>query len=81
MSNIHFPGAGESNKALQDSLDENEPRIMASYALLGAIVLLGAIGYGIDRWLGTSPWCLLAGLIVGIVWGFSNLVRTLRNPR
>jgi F0F1-type ATP synthase assembly protein I len=80
MANIHFQGSGESNKALQESLVENEPRIVASYALLGAIVLLGAIGYGIDRWAGTSPWFLLIGLIVGIVSGFGNLVRTLRKP-
>ncbi len=79
MTNIHFQGSGESNKALQEALDENEPRIVASYALLGAIVLLGAIGYGIDRWAGTSPWFLLIGLIVGIVSGFGNLVRTLRS--
>ena len=79
MSNIHLSGSGESNKALQDALVENEPRIVASYALLGAIVLLGAIGYGIDRWADTSPWFLLIGLIVGIVSGFGNLVRTLRH--
>lgn len=79
MANINFSGSGESNKALQDALVENEPRIVASYALLGAIVLLGGIGYGIDRWAGTSPWFLLIGLLIGIASGFGNLVRTLRS--
>jgi F0F1-type ATP synthase assembly protein I len=79
MANINFSSSGESNKALQDALVENEPRIVASYALLGAIVLLGAIGYGIDRWAGTSPWFLLIGLLIGIASGFGNLVRTLRS--
>jgi F0F1-type ATP synthase assembly protein I len=78
MANINFSSSGESNKALQDALDENEPRIVASYALLGAIVLLGGIGYGIDRWAGTSPWFLLIGLLIGIASGFGNLLRTLR---
>ncbi|MCC7418538.1 MAG: AtpZ/AtpI family protein [Acidobacteria bacterium] len=72
-----LPGGG-ANEALQESLDQSEPRIMAAYALIGAILLLGGIGYAVDRWAGTSPWFLIAGLIAGIVVGFWNLVRSLR---
>jgi ATP synthase protein I len=32
-------------------------------------------GYVLDRWLGTSPWLLLVGLLLGIVSGFVNLFR------
>jgi F0F1-type ATP synthase assembly protein I len=47
----------------------------AGYTLIGAIGLLGGIGYAIDRWRGTSPWFLLAGLILGIVVGFVELAK------
>ena len=30
------------------------------------LVGLGALGYLVDRWLGTSPWFTLAGLVLGI---------------
>ena len=68
----------DSNKALQDNLDKSEPQIFAAYALTGAILLFGAAGYGIDRWQGTSPWFLLIGLLIGIVFGFSRLISSTR---
>ena len=48
----------------------------ASYSLIGAIVLLGGLGYAVDRWQGTAPWGLFAGLVFGIVVGFYELVKT-----
>ena len=50
---------------------------MASYTLIGAIVLLGGIGYALDEWRGTSHWFLFGGLILGLVVGFYELARTL----
>jgi ATP synthase protein I len=32
-------------------------------------------GYYLDRWLGTSPWLMLVGLLLGIAAGFLNLFR------
>jgi F0F1-type ATP synthase assembly protein I len=66
-----FTGA---NRALQDNLDRDEERILASYALIGAILLFGAIGYAVDWWAGSSPWFLLLGLVLGIFIGFAQLV-------
>jgi ATP synthase protein I len=38
--------------------------------------VLGLVGgYYLDRWLGTEPWLLLVGLLLGIVAGFVNLFR------
>ncbi|MES9997202.1 AtpZ/AtpI family protein [Desulfovibrio aminophilus] len=34
-----------------------------------------AIGWLLDRWLGTGPWLLLIFLILGIVAGFMNVYR------
>lgn len=78
MRRTHLSDVGQANKALQDSLDQNEARIAASYALIGAILLLGGVGYAVDWWRGTSPWFLLVGLTVGILFGFYNLVASLR---
>jgi ATP synthase protein I len=36
-------------------------------------------GYFGDRWLGTSPWLTLVGLLLGIVAGFVNLFRSVKN--
>jgi F0F1-type ATP synthase assembly protein I len=66
---------GRSTRSMQDNLNRNEPAIIASYRLVGAILVLGAIGYGLDRWLATSPWLLLAGLAVGLFVGFYGLAR------
>lgn len=43
--------------------------------VLATVIGLGAGYYG-DRWLGTSPWLMLAGLLLGIVAGFVNLFRS-----
>jgi hypothetical protein len=51
------------------------PIIGASYTLIGAILLLGGLGYLADRWLGTEPWLLLLGLLLGLVVGFYELAR------
>lgn len=32
-----------------------------------------AMGYYLDKWLDTSPWCTLAFLLLGIVSGFRNI--------
>ena len=69
---------GRANKALQDTLTRDEPRILASYALTGAILGLGGAGYAIDWWAATSPWFLLVGLAAGILLGFYNLLGSLR---
>ena len=64
-----------SMKALQDNVVRSGPVAGASYSLIGALILLGGIGYGIDQWRGTSPWFLLGGLVLGMVVGFYELVR------
>lgn len=32
-------------------------------------------GHVLDRWLGTAPWLMLVGLLLGIASGFVNLFR------
>ena len=46
--------------------------------LVVATVLGLAGGYYLDRWLGTSPWLTLIGLLLGIVAGFVSLFRSVK---
>jgi F0F1-type ATP synthase assembly protein I len=66
-----------SLKALQTTISRSGPAATASYTLIGAIVLLGGIGYGVDLWRGTSPWGLFAGLMLGLIVGFYELAKTI----
>ena len=52
------------------------PAAMGSYSLIGAILLLGGMGYAVDNWRGSSPWGLLVGLVFGLIVGFYELVKT-----
>jgi F0F1-type ATP synthase assembly protein I len=65
-----------STRALQDNVERAGPAAGAGYTLIGAIILLGGIGYAIDSWRGTSPWFLLGGLLLGIVVGMYQLAKT-----
>jgi F0F1-type ATP synthase assembly protein I len=62
-------------KALQENVSRSGPVASASYSLIGAILLLGGIGYALDNRWGTRPWLTVAGLILGIVVGFYELIK------
>ena len=64
-----------STRALQDNAERAGPAAGASYTLIGAIMLLGAIGYGLDAWRGTAPWFLVGGLLVGVAVGMWELAK------
>jgi len=48
----------------------------AGYTLIGAIIVFGAIGYGLDSWLRRSPWFLVSGLLLGVFVGMWELAKT-----
>lgn len=53
---------------------------LAGVGLTLVILTAGATvgGYFLDRWLGSTPWFTLVGLVVGIAAGARDLVRTLK---
>jgi F0F1-type ATP synthase assembly protein I len=65
-----------SMEAFQDTVRKSAPAAMGSYTLIGAIILLGGIGYVVDLWRGSSHWFLLTGLLLGLIVGFYELART-----
>lgn len=52
-------------------------RLYGSLGLeMAASVLIGTfIGYWADKWLGTRPWILIIGFVLGAAAGFRNLYR------
>ena len=41
----------------------------------GSVAAMALVGYAIDRWLGTWPWCLVAGVVLGAVGGLYLLLK------
>lgn len=60
---------------LQKMLKQAGPAMAASYTLIGAIILCGGVGYWIDKKYGTAPWCLLGGLLLGLIVGFYDIIK------
>ena len=70
-----------SFRYLQENIRRSGPAAAASYTLIGAIMLLGGIGYAVDEWRGTSPAFLLGGLLLGLIVGFYDLGKTVFGGR
>jgi F0F1-type ATP synthase assembly protein I len=66
-----------STRSFQENVEKSGSAAGASYTLIGALVLLGGLGYAADRWWGTRPWLLLVGLLLGLIVGFYELARTI----
>lgn len=41
--------------------------------MVSGIIVGTLMGYGLDRWLNTYPWCSGVGLVFGIGAGFRNV--------
>ena len=48
----------------------------AAFSLFASVVSGLIIGWLLDRWLKTTPWLLVTGLILGAIAGFYELIRT-----
>jgi len=64
-----------TTKSFQENAERSGPAAGASYTLIGAILLLGGIGYAVDSWRGAGHGFLLTGLILGVIVGFVDLAR------
>ena len=55
---------------MQKIIRQSGPAAAASYTLIGAVIILGALGYFADKWLNTEPILLIIGLILCVIVGF-----------
>jgi ATP synthase protein I len=44
--------------------------------VLSTVVLM-AFGWALDRWLGTGPWLVVTGIVIGACIGFYQFIRLL----
>lgn len=47
----------------------------AGIALFASVVSFCALGWLLDRWLGTEPWLLIGGLVLGSAAGLFEFIR------
>jgi len=47
----------------------------AVLSLAFSIVSGLVVGWALDRWLGTSPWLIVVGIVLGSVAGFMQFIR------
>jgi F0F1-type ATP synthase assembly protein I len=74
---IKIDSLANSFSYLQKIIKQSGPAMGASYTLIGSILILGALGYFIDKWQDTSPLFLLIGLILGIIVGFYEIAKVI----
>lgn len=47
----------------------------AAFSLFLSVASLCGVGWALDRWLGTNPWLMVAGIVLGSVVGFYQFIR------
>jgi ATP synthase protein I len=58
------------NEGIGEAYRKAGPWLDASWQLTGSLALWVVVGYLLDRWLGTRPWLLVAGSVLGMILGF-----------
>ena len=63
--------------------DRSAWRTLADLSAIGMTLVVATVvglagGYYLDRWLGTSPFLTIGGLLIGIAAGFVNLFRSVK---
>ena len=48
----------------------------AGFSFFAAVAAFLAVGWLLDRWLGTKPWLLVAGIVVGSAAGLYEFIRS-----
>ncbi|HEY0081634.1 MAG TPA: AtpZ/AtpI family protein [Pyrinomonadaceae bacterium] len=64
--------------AKQDDQNVNSKSSVVYGAVLSlalSIVSCLLVGWALDRWLGTSPWLIVTGILLGSIAGFMQFIR------
>lgn len=63
------------DRDVQDEKQKSGIAYGAGLALFFAVAGFCGLGLLLDRWLGTAPWLLVAGVVLGAVAGFYQFIR------
>jgi len=64
-----------AGKDPQDTNRKTGIAYAAAFSLFAGVVSGLLLGWLLDRWLGTKPWLLVAGLTLGSIAGFYEFIR------
>jgi ATP synthase protein I len=68
----------ESREPSESTPDENRKAgfaYAAGLTLFASVAAFTGLGWLLDKWLGTQPWCLVAGIVIGSAAGLFEFVR------
>ena len=68
----------EQRDSSRPSADENRKTgfaYAAGLTLFASVAAFTGLGYLLDRWLGTQPWGLVGGIVIGSAVGLYQFVR------
>lgn len=68
----------EQQDSSKPTADENRKAgfaYAAGLTLFASVAAFTGLGYLLDRWLGTQPWCLIGGIVLGSAVGLFEFVR------
>lgn len=68
----------DSGPGWQTGLRAAGPYMGLGLQLAGSMLLYVIAGYFLDRWLGTEPWLLIVGAVVGMISFFVQLALVVR---
>jgi ATP synthase protein I len=76
------PASSDSPASVASSSDPTAlgRALRASTEFIAGIIAGGAVGWAIDKGLGTSPWGLIVFLMLGFAAGVLNVLRTAGQP-
>ena len=70
--------APESSNSSKPTPDENRKAGLAyaaGLALFATVAAFTGVGWMLDKWLETQPWCLVGGIVLGSAAGLFEFVR------
>jgi ATP synthase protein I len=59
----------------QDANRKSGLAYAAAFSLFASVAGFCGFGWLLDRWLGTAPWLMVAGLVLGAAAGFFQFVK------
>ena len=70
-------GPSSPRKKAEDVTRQSALALELPFTLVGAVVVGGALGYLLDKWLHTSPWLVVILGAVGFYGGVREVIRRL----